>query len=397
MSFIKRRNFITALTSGLFGLGVSKKMNARLSSSPALEGQKEAAPLKIQKYKDLGKTGLKVPDVSFGAISLFEPNVLRYAYECGVTYFDTAESYLRMKGETYVGQGLKEVRDKLIITTKHGQNFRQKIEKAAFIQRVEASLKRLQTDHIDIAMIHNIDDLTPALNSEELMSAYDQLKKDGKIRFTGFSSHNAKVTLKQALDTDFAQVVLVMYNHMEGREIEPLVKAVRQKGIGTVAMKIFAGGMQGNLKSMVNRQTSYSQAAIRWVLSNPDFDTCIPTMSSYSHVEEYVAASGQPLDRAALGLLAGYRREVDNVYCRTSCRECLSACPNNVAVNDVLRYAMYFEHYGMEKEAIGYYQEMEAERKPLGCESCAAPCERACPHGLRVKSKLLHSHEILSA
>ena len=395
MSRLKRRNFITALTSGLFGLGVSKHMGA----GPALSfpGQKESASPKIKKYKDLGKTGLKVPDVSFGAISLFEPNVLRYAYECGVTYFDTAESYLRMKGEALVGQGLKEVRDKVIITTKHGQNFRQKIEKAAFIQRLEASLKRLQTDHVDIAMIHSLDDLSLALNNQELMSAYEQLKKEGKVRFTGFSTHNAKVTLKQALDTDFAQVILFQYNHVEGKEIEPHIKAARQKGIGTVAMKIFAGGMQGNLKSMVNQQTSYPQAAIRWVMSNPDVDTCIPTMSSYSHVEEYVTTSGQPLDRTSLQMLANYKRQVHNVYCRVSCRECLSACPNNVAVNDVLRYAMYFEHYGREKEAIGYYADLEPERKPLGCENCAAPCESACPYGLRVKAKLQHSHEILTA
>jgi aryl-alcohol dehydrogenase-like predicted oxidoreductase len=392
---MNRRNFVTAMTSGLFGLGVSKHLGAKPLHRAS--GPQEAATPKIRKYRDLGKTGLKVPDVSFGAISLFEPNVLRYACECGVTYFDTAESYLRMKGETYVGQGLKEVRDKVIITTKHGQNFRQKIEKDAFIQRVEASLKRLQTDRIDVAMIHNVDDLSLALNNQELMSAYAQLKKDGKVRFTGFSTHNAKQTLKQALDTDFAQVVLVMYNHMEGKEIEPLVKAVRQKGIGTVAMKIFAGGMQGNLKPMVNQQTSYSQAAIRWVLSNPDFDTCIPTMSSYSHVEEYVAASGQPLDRAALQTLAVYQQEVGDVYCRVSCRECLSACPHQVAVNDVLRFAMYYEHYGMERQAVDYYAELEAERKPLNCAGCPAPCQSACPYGLKVKSNLLRTHDILSA
>jgi len=246
-------------------------------------------------------------------------------------------------------------------------------------------------------MIHNVDDLSLALNNQELMSAYAQLKKDGKVRFTGFSTHNAKQTLKQTLDTDFAQVVLVMYNHMEGKEIEPLVKAVREKGIGTVAMKIFAGGMQGNLKPLVDQRTSYSQAAIRWVLSNPDFDTCIPTMSSYSHVEEYVGASGQPLDRAALQTLAAYRREVGDVYCRVSCRECLSACPNNVAVNDVLRFAMYYEHYGMERQALDYYAELEPERKPLNCAGCPAPCQSACPHGLQVKSRLLQTHEVLSA
>jgi aryl-alcohol dehydrogenase-like predicted oxidoreductase len=394
MSGLKRRKFITSLASGAIGLGVAGKLGAGTPESPAA-GQETNAP-KVKKYNELGKTGLKVSDVSCGAISLFEPNVLRYAYECGVTYFDTAESYLRMKGEAYVGQGLKGVRDKVVITTKHGLNPSQKIEKAAIIKRMEDSLKRLQSDYVDIAMVHNIGDLTPLLKNEEVLGAYDQLKKDGKVRFTGFSTHNAKVTLKQALDTDFPQVVLAMYSHMEGKEIEPLVKAVRAKGIGTVAMKIFAGN-QKNLKGLVGPGTSYPQAAIRWVLSNPDFDTCIPTMSSYSHVEEYVAASNRPLDRAALGLIARYQEQVHNTYCRVSCTECLSVCPNNVAVNDVLRYAMYFENYHMEKQAMDYYAELEPGRKPVGCESCAGHCESACPYGLKVRTRLLHSHDILTA
>jgi len=395
MSGLKRRHFITSLASGTLGLGLAGKLKA--GTSGPVPGPEEPAAPKIRKYNDLGKTGLKVSDVSCGAISLFEPNVIRYAYECGVTYFDTAEAYLRMKGEAYVGQGLKGVRDKVVITTKHGLNPNQKIEKASLIKRMEESLKRLQTDYVDVAMVHNIGDLTPLLNNQEVLAAYEQLKKDGKIRFTGFSSHNAKVTVKQALETDFAQVVLVMYNHMEGKEIEPLVKAVRAKGIGTVAMKVFAGSQQGNLKGLVSPETSYPQAAIRWVLGNPDFDTCIPTMSSYSHVEEYVAASGRPLDRGSMNLIASYREQAHGTYCRVSCTECLSTCPNHVAVNDVLRFAMYFENYGMEKQAMDYYAELEPRLKPLGCVSCAGFCEGACPYGLKVRTRLLHSHEILSA
>jgi len=394
MSRIKRRNFITALASGVLGLGVPRRAKADLGGN--LPAQSELPVPGIKKYNSLGKTGLKVSDVSCGAISLFESNVLRYAYECGVNYFDTAESYLRMKGEAHVGQALKEVRDKVIITTKHGYDFRQKIEKAAVTKRMEESLKRLRSDYVDIAMVHGLSDLSLVLNNQEIMSAYDQLKKDGKVRFTGFSTHNANVTLKQALDSDFAQVVLFMYNHMEGKEIEPLVKAVRVKGIGTVAMKIFAGGMQGNLKGLVSPEVSYPQAAIRWVMSNPDIDTCIPTMSSYSHVEEYVAASGRPLDRAALGMIARYQQLAHNLYCRVSCSECLSACPHDVAVNDVLRYAMYFEHYGLEKEAMMSYAEMGAARKPLGCANCAGYCENACPYGLKVRAQLIHAHDILS-
>jgi len=395
MSFLKRRQFISSLTSGALGLGVAGRL--RGGPAPVPQGQKAAGTPKVVKYNVLGKTGLKVSDVSCGAISLFEPNVLRYAFECGVTYFDTAESYLRMKGEAYVGQGLKGLRDMVVITTKHGFNPAQKIEKATLIKRMEESLKRLQSDYVDVAMVHSLGDLEPLTKNQEILSAYDQLKKDGKVRFTGFSTHNAKLTLKQALESDFPQVILFMYNHSEGPEIEPLVKAVRQKGIGTVAMKIFAGGMQKNLKNMVGPGCSYPQAAIRWVMSNPDVDTCIPTMSSYSHVEEYVAASGQPLDRAALGLIARYQEQTSDSYCRVSCTACLAACPNRVAVNDVLRFAMYYENYGMERQAMDYYAELPAEQKPVGCETCAGPCERACPHGLKVKTRLLHSHDILSA
>jgi predicted aldo/keto reductase-like oxidoreductase len=386
MSRLNRRNFLATLASGVAGLGIA----GRGLANPGGPGPGQAGPTppKIGKYNPLGKTGLKVSDVSFGAISLYESNVLRYAHECGVNYFDTAEGYLRGRGEILVSQGLKEVRDKVIITTKHPLDFRQKIDKGAHIKRVEESLKRLQSDYIDITMAHGID---------ELLSAYDQLKKDGKVRFTGFSTHNAKVTLKQALDTDFAQVVLVMYNHMEGKEIEPLLKAARQKGIGTVAMKIFAGGMQGSLKSMVGPEVSYPQAAIRWVMSNPDIDTCIPTFSSYSHVEEYVAASGKPLDRAALALLGRYSEQAHNLYCRVSCTECLSACPRHVAVNDVLRYAMYFENYRMERMALDYYAAMAEDQKPVGCAGCAGYCEKACPYGLEVKPRLRHAHDILSA
>jgi len=394
MILIKRRNFIKTFGSSLLGLGLFKDAKAKsLGKMGPLQGQSSLP--KVKKYNPLGKTGFKVSDVSCGAISLFEPNVLRYAYECGVNYFDTAESYLRMKGESYVGQALKDVRDKVIITTKHVYNFSQKIERSSILQRMEASLKRLQTDYVDIAMVHSIEDISP-LQNEEIQAAYSQLKKEGKIRFTGFSSHNPKLTLKQALESDFAQVVLFVYSHMEGKEIEPLIKQARQKGIGTVAMKIFAGGMQGNLKSLVNQNVSYPQASIRWVLSNPDIDCCIPTLSSYSHVEEYVTASGQPLDRSSLKMLADYRLQADRLYCRVSCKACLSSCPNNVAINDILRYAMYFENYGMEKEAIGYYAELEERTRSLHCANCVGHCEGACPYGLRVRDKLVHSHEILT-
>jgi predicted aldo/keto reductase-like oxidoreductase len=393
MANVSRRNFFKALTSGILGISLAKNVKPSLMDTGMV--QNGSSPIKIQKYNTLGKTGIKVPDVSCGAISFFEPNVLRYAYELGVTYFDTAEGYMRTQSETFIGQALKEVRDKITITTKHPYSPRMQITTENVIKRLEASLKRMQTDYIDIAMVHQANDLA-ILENEEIQAAYSQMKKEGKIRFTGFSTHNPTLTLKQALENDFAQVILFIYNHMEGKEIEPLIKQVRQKGIGTVAMKVFAGGKQGNLKSLISQEVSYPQAAIRWVMSNPNIDCCIPTMSSYSHVEEYVAASGITLNRADLKMIAAYQRQANNQYCRVSCQDCLSSCPDSVAVNDVLRYKMYYEDYRMEKEATRYYAELEETTKPLNCSNCSGYCEKACPFGLKVKSKLIHAHEILS-
>ncbi len=391
MAKLNRRNFLTAFTSGIVGLGFSKNIKARTRNAVTASGDSSA--IKIQKYKELGKTGIKVPDVSCGAISFFEPNVLRYAYDLGVTYFDTAESYMRQKSESFIGDALKDIRDKITITTKHGLN--SKVKRDQIIKRVEASLQRMQSDYVDIAMVHGVSDLT-LLDNEEIQAAYAQLKKDGKVRFTGFSTHNAKLTLKQALENDFAEVILLIYNHDEGKEIEPLIEQVHKNGIGTVAMKVFAGGKHGNLKSLINQKVSYPQAALRWVLSNPNIDTCIPTMSSYSHVEEYVGTSGKPLNRADLNVIAEYQRQTKDQYCRVSCQECLASCPQNVAINDVLRYKMYFEDYRMEKEAMRYYSELEDSKKPLNCTSCSGNCETACQYNLKVKEKLIHAHDILS-
>jgi predicted aldo/keto reductase-like oxidoreductase len=392
MAKINRRNFLTAFSSGVLGFGLSRNVKASPGNQSLAQGG--SSSIKIQKYKDLGKTGIKVPDVSCGAISFFEPNVLRYAYDLGVTYFDTAESYMRTKSESFIGQALKDVRDKVTITTKHGLN--SKVKRDEIIKRVEESLKRLQTDYVDIAMVHGVSDLA-LLENEEIQAAYAQLKKDGKIRFTGFSTHNAKLTLKQVLNNDFGQVILLIYNHDEGEAIEPLLDPVNQKGIGIVAMKIFAGGKHGNLKSLISQEVSYPQAAIRWVLSNPNIHTCIPTMSSYSHVEEYVSTSGKTLNRADLKVIAEYQRQTKDQYCRVSCQECLAACPQNVAINDVLRFKMYFEDYRMEKEAMRYYGELKDSQKPLHCANCSGYCEAACPYNLKVKEKLVHAHEILSA
>ncbi len=380
---VSRRNFLKISGAGAAGLGLN------------FSGRASETQPRIGEFRTLGKTGLRISDIGCGCINLFNSGVLRYAYDGGVNHFDTAEGYLNTNSERMVGRELKGVRDKAVITTKLMIRTPADLQRDALVRRLEDSLKRLQSDYVDVVLVHAVDE-PERLDNEELQAGFTRMKKEGKARFIGFSTHAPARMLMKAIEPGPWEVVLMTYNHLESAEAEPLIVKARDKGVGLIAMKILAGGMQGRLKPLVNEKVSYAQAAIRWVMGNPRVDACTITMSTYSHVDEYIAASGSPLRRSDEALLARYREAAGPLYCRVSCRECLAACPNGVAVNEVLRYAMYYENYGMERHAMELYGGLEAMKRPSACDDCAAPCDSACPYGLPVRERLLASRTLLS-
>jgi len=122
----------------------------------------------------------------------------------------------------------------------------------------------------------------------------------------------------------------------------------------------------------------------------------VVTMSTYDQLDEYLVASGQPVTAADVDVLEKYDRLVANDYCRPGCGDCLDRCPHGVPVNDVLRYQMYAENYGLEKEAMRRYARLDPARRADGCLDCPAPCEAACPFELPIRRKLLHAHRDLA-
>ncbi|MBP7865191.1 MAG: aldo/keto reductase [Acidobacteria bacterium] len=400
MSKVNRRQFFAGLGTGLAGLGLAAGRGGALQAAPP-EGASAVKDVKIRKYNPLGNTGIKTSDIIFGAGTLASPNVARYAFDLGINVFDTAEGYMNGRSEEFLGTALKGVRDKCVIISKHFFGDRTptpSTSKAALVEKVNASLKRLNTDVIDILFIHGPSSME-IVEHPGLQDAYAQLKKDGKVRFTGFSTHNAKVLLKESLKPglkDFFQAVLFMYNHMEGKEIEPLIAEVRKQGVGTIAMKTLAGNKQDALKAFVGTGMSYPQAAIAWVLSNPALDCAVLSMKTFAHVEEYVGASGRTVTRKDLAALRLYRNGAEHTYCRVTCDRCEKACPNGVAISDIQRFKMYYEDYGHERTALDHYRALDPARSASPCAACAAPCAEACPYGLDVRRDLVTAHELLA-
>ena len=111
--------------------------------------------------------------------------------------------------------------------------------------------------------------------------------------------------------------------------------------------------------------------------------------------DEYLHASGTTLTARDRAVLAKYDRLIDGAYCRPHCGACLDSCVAGLPIDDVLRYAMYFEDYRSEKEAMRLYAGLgglDASR----CIGCAAPCAGSCPHGLVIQSRMLDAHRMLT-
>jgi predicted aldo/keto reductase-like oxidoreductase len=129
------------------------------------------------------------------------------------------------------------------------------------------------------------------------------------------------------------------------------------------------------------------------VLSNPDVSCLVVSFSKPEHVDEYLYASGGKLDKHDLAVLERYDERIAGTYCHPHCGQCLDACPEQIAINDVLRYRMYFEDYGQEKEGMRLYAALD--RKADRCLACPAPCEPTCPVDIPIRTRMLGADRLL--
>ena len=167
----------------------------------------------VKRYATLGRTGLEISDISFGSAALRtgQEHVVHHALDAGINYFDTAESYARSQSETTLGNALKGRRDKVVITSK--TMTKANTSGNELMARLEASLKRLQTDYVDIYMNHAVNDVN-VMKNPHWRAFVAKAKEQGKIRFAGMSGHGGRLIecLDYVFDEDMVDVVLVAHN-----------------------------------------------------------------------------------------------------------------------------------------------------------------------------------------
>lgn len=442
---ISRRNFVKVGGTMIAGTTLNLSPIRNIVHKPDDEEKK------IVQYRTLGRTGFKVSDLAMGGTRSTEANVVRYAYDRGINYFDTGETYNGGASESAIG-GAQQFMDrkKIFITTK--LHLRDDETEESIIERFRKCLERLQTDYTDALYMHGVSEVA-SLNHPGYHAAIKRLKSEGRVKYTGISSHGPgrgegdsmeKVCLAAAEDGRF-DLMLFIYNFMNTEPGEKILAACKKNNVGTTAMKTSPGILkfdsidpenlteqqEKSLKRLMNRgstreeaiqrmqervksqQENYEKtkpfvekygvktddqlrlASIQWVLQNPAMHTVCISFSDFDLIDKVVPLSGTKMSEADRQFLEEYKLVYSNQYCRHGCNICVEKCPHQLPVSSIMRYAYYYKCQGREKDAMQKYAKLD-ELNAIHCVTCNAPCLKACPYGVHAQANLLQAHSLLT-
>jgi len=400
----------TAALRGLFGvgtgtdgwLGVSEQISNAAVEKTHPEWKQAWKGSRVRRYRRLGRTGFEVSDIVLGTGRItgeIGERVARLAIERGVNYFDTAPDYAGSGSEQAMGRAIRGQRDRLFIATKFCTpvgHLPAGTPVARYVEAVEGSLRRLGTDYVDLCHVHSCDEVE-RLMDPNVHEAFGVLKQQGKVRFLGFSTHtpNLEQVAAAAIASGRFDVMMLAYHHGLWPKLGGLIRRARsERDMGVVAMKTLKGAKHHGLAELRDQADAYSQAALQWVLANPDVSCAVISFFELQHVDEYLFASGRAPGPADAALLERYDRAIAGSYCAPHCGACLRSCPEGLPIHDVLRYRMYCEDYGWEEEGSVRYAQLA--KNASACVGCAAPCHGSCPLGVPIRQRMLGAHELLS-
>jgi len=364
-------------------------------------------------YMNLDKLGAKVSRLGFGCMRfpLTEEGkidekraeaMLDTAYKAGVNYFDTAYFYHNRTSEEFVGRMLKKYpRDSFYLATKLPLSLIESFEQAKEI--FEGQFAAMQVDYFDFYLLHCINEKNWKTTKDfGLIDYLVEQKKQGKIRYLGFSFHDKYELFEEvmnAYDWDFCQIQL---NYMD-TEIQAGLKGYQlatDKGIPVIVMEPVKGGSLATLSEEIvkvfkDAHPDWSAAswALRWVANLDNCKVILSGMSDEEQVADNLStfAATTHLSEADMQAIASVRKMIEErtfVAC-TNCKYCMP-CPFGVDIPRSFSMMNDYAKYNNERSLVSRWKEMDEGARADQCKSCGK-CETACPQALPIREKL---HEI---
>lgn len=355
-----------------------------------------------QKISLLGLGCMRFPKTGKDNLEIDEPKaleIIRYAYDHGVNYFDTAYPYHEGKSEAFVGRALKAYpRDSFHLATKLPIWL---ADTPADVERIfNEQLERLQVDYFDFYLIHALNTKYWEKCKEFKVYEFLQKKKEaGVIKKLGFSFHSSPALLETLLDGwqwDFVQIQL-NYLDWEEQNAKALYGILEERGVPCIVMEPVRGGVLANPCEKANElflaaapARSVASWAVRYVASLPNVLVLLSGMTTLEQVRDNVATLSPltPLtqeDRRVIDAALDAYRKKDTILC-TGCRYCMD-CPQGVDIPKVFRV---YNEYAVNKDKTAFlsaYDGLSDSEKAHNCIACGL-CETLCPQLIRIPEKM---------
>ncbi len=331
----------------------------------------------------LGKTGLMVTRLGFGGIPIqrcTEAEAIAVVHKCldlGVNFLDTANGY--STSEERIGKALKgRKRQAVYIATKTGARNPKEIN-----EHLELSLKRLQTDYIDLYQFHQVGNpaaMEQVLDPESgLYAAFENAKKAGKIRHIGVTSHQMDVA-KKLVATGRFETMMFPFNFVTSEPADGLLPLCRQQDVGFIVMKPMAGGM---LEDPV--------VAFKYLLQFPDM-VVIPGIEKPGEIEEIAAIFAGPpaMTAAEKARMESLKAELGTRFCRR-CDYC-QPCEQEVPISLLMTFPSFVKRLPPDWYLRGGFMPTLME-KATNCIECGE-CETRCPYDLPIREMIKESYNL---
>ena len=324
----------------------------------------------------LGSTGITIEKNGFGCLPIQRiskedaARLLRKALDGGMNYFDTARAY--SDSEEKMGYAFAGIRDKVVIATKtHAQTGRELRE------HLEASLRDLNTDYIDVYQFHNPAFVPRPGGEDGLYDAALEAQAQGKIRHIGITNHRLTVA-REAIDSGLYATLQFPYSYLSGPQDQELVEMCERAGMGFVAMKGMAGGLLRDGIAAAAFMALQPIAVPSWGVQHEweldQFLSCVPDAPA--------------MTEERLALIEKDRAELTGSFCR-SCGYCMP-CPMGIQINQCARMSLMLRRMPAADYLTDYWQaEMRKIETCLQCGQCASKC----PYGLNTPRLLQDNYK----
>jgi hypothetical protein len=348
--------------------------------------------------RPFGRSGVQVPILCLGGMFDTGANqlMLRQALRWGVAYWDTADCYGNGASEEGFGKYFArypEDREKVFLVSKSDAR-----DPGGMSRLLDRSLKRLNTDHIDLYFLHGVSDIGEL--DDETRRWAEKQKAAKKIRLFGFSTHkNMASLLSQAPGLGYIDGIMMAYNYrnMHSPEMKAAVQACVKAGIGLTAMKTQArrswlGSAKADspgeklMAALVRKGLTEHQAKLKAVWTNPDIAAVCSQMPDMTILKANVAAAldTTPLTSEEMRLFEQYARASADHYCTGCGHICEGAVEGRLPISDIMRYHMYGHSYGHLDWSRAHFQQLpDAVRRRLA-EADFEEAERRCPQGMPI-------------